>query len=99
VAPTADDREAHEPQFYAVVEGDAVEALRTSKNDARSRWRMTHVQLDSAVRRDVRDPRSDAAPEAHAEHLAALLQWRNAEAAFIAARLGFAFPAAGTPDA
>lgn len=87
--PLHDDALEANPFQYDIVDGDDIEALRAVKNSARSRWRMTHVQLDSAARREPRDADAQRTHEAHAEHLAALQQWTAAEAAFIAARLGF----------
>ena len=78
-----------ETGFYATVDGSEVRALRAAKNAARTEWRMTHVQLDSAVRQAARRGDEAIAHEIHEEHLAARQEWISAEAQYIAARLGF----------
>jgi hypothetical protein len=75
--------------LYPTVEGDEVEALRASKDRARSRWRETHVELFSAGRNAALRGDAAVALEAYDAHLAALHEWTTAEASFIAARLGF----------
>ena len=91
MSPTPRKRDPNEQQgpVYSTHDGPEVRALQFEKNAARSRWRMTHVALDTSTRRAASN--FDAAPalEAHAEHLAALREWKAAEARFIAARLGF----------
>jgi hypothetical protein len=78
-----------EARIYPIHETLEVEALRDQKNEARSRWRSTHVELDSASRRAFNQADPDLAIEAQDHHLAALLDWQSREATFIAARLGF----------
>jgi hypothetical protein len=77
------------PALYPTVEDAEAQALRASKDLARSRWRRTHVELFSAAREAARRGDAGIAFEAHDEHLAALHAWKAAEAPFIAARLGF----------
>jgi hypothetical protein len=78
-----------EPSIYPVHDTPEVDAPRDEKNEARTRWRRTHVELDSASRRAFNQPDPDLAIEAQDHHLAALLDWKSREATFIAARLGF----------
>lgn len=77
------------PNIYPVYDTPEVDTLRTIKNEARTRWRRTHVELDTASRRAINQSDADEAIEAQDDHLAALLDWKSQEAAFIAARLGF----------
>jgi hypothetical protein len=76
-----------DPPFYEVVDNSDVRALRRAECVARSRWLVTHVELDSAVRRAAGD--AELALEAHGEHLGALQAWQGAESLYVAARLGF----------
>jgi hypothetical protein len=86
----SDPERAHlEPEFYPTVDGDEVQGLRASKDRARSRWRRSLVELVWAARQAARRRDDGIAHEAHDEHLAALHEWKAAEAAYIAARLGF----------
>jgi hypothetical protein len=78
-----------EDRFYPVLDNVEVQALRTQKNVARTRWRRTLVELTSAERQAARFEDASIAHEAHDEHLGALHEWRAAEATHIAARLGF----------
>ncbi|RLT27303.1 MAG: hypothetical protein DWI48_03915 [Chloroflexi bacterium] len=77
------------PSIYPVHDTPEVDALRLNKNEARTRWRRTHVELDTASGRAFNQADAEPALEAHEEHLAALLDWKSCEASFIAARLGF----------
>ncbi|MEI6664794.1 MAG: hypothetical protein WCL53_01415 [Chloroflexota bacterium] len=85
---TDDFRDEPEP-IYPVHDTPEADALRLEKNEARSRWRRTQVELDTASRRAFNQPDVDIAIEAQDDHLAALLDWKSGEASFIAARLGF----------
>ena len=76
--------------YYATHDSPEVRALQQHKNAARSRWRMTHVALDTSTQRAAHERDLDPALVAHDEHMRALQDWKAAEAAFIAARLGFA---------
>jgi hypothetical protein len=74
---------------YHVRTGAEIDALRDVKNEARSRWRRTHVELDSAARGGDSAAGVAIAIEALDEHRAALRDWTTREATFVAARLGF----------
>ena len=78
-----------EPGFYETVDGDEIQALRTEKNVARTRWRQTQVELTSALRSATEHGDEDLAYEVHGNHLDALQEWTASEAAYVAARLGF----------
>jgi hypothetical protein len=78
------------PAFPLSHDDEVVAKLRRAKNEARSRWRVTHVQLDTAARCEARGGDCSRTQEAQEAHQAALLDWERAEAEFIAARLGFA---------
>jgi len=75
--------------FYPTFDNTEVQALRTSKNVARTRWRRTLVELASAGQQAARHEDVSIVHEAHDDHLDALQQWKATEAAYIAARLGF----------
>jgi hypothetical protein len=83
---------------FRTVSGPRIEALRALKDEARTRWRMSHVVLDTAARRAAAGGEQAEAIEAHAGHLDALLDWRDAEAQFVAARLGFRIAAIESRD-
>lgn len=78
-----------EAGFIPTVEDGEVQSLRAAKDRARIRWRRSQVELFSAERRARRSGDEDIAIEAHDGHLAALHEWKAAEASYIAARLGF----------
>ncbi len=86
-----DERQTDErllPDYHA-RDTAAGDARRIEKNEARSRWRRTHVELDTATRRAADQSDVDVAIEAQDAHLRAFLDWKAGEASFIAARLGF----------
>ncbi|MFN8639864.1 MAG: hypothetical protein U0360_10525, partial [Dehalococcoidia bacterium] len=78
-----------EAGFYDVRDDEDVHALQRAKNGTRGLWRATHLVLHAAVRRAAAGADIETAIEAMDQHSTALHAWRQAEAAYVGARLGF----------